>query len=246
MESERSSLEKKTAAIAESFFELKNREKISIAQFKQESALQRRELQKIYERTLQIREETTRRRLIGLGSLFFLGLFALGAIAYRKLNRMGKSLLLLLSLGASLAAGACFYGHREPGKKSPAQERLERSLAMAVHISQRMEEAFSQAILLADLAGEWAKLEGGPADGAFHLSWRMALIAGEIAGQAEILEEVISRWPDRETARAQGVDFDTVLDLRDELRSVKGRTWALRAVAEEWNRAGLPQGRIAL
>lgn len=246
LESESSSLKKKIAAIAESFSGLKNQEKISVAQFAQESLFHRTALQKIYDRTLQIREETARRWLIGLSSLLFLGLFALGAVAYRNLDRMGKTLLLFLFLGATFSAGACFYGPKVPEKKTPAQERLEESLAVAVHTSQRMEKSFSQSILLADLAREWAKFEAGPAEGAFQLSWQMAWRAREITRQAEILEEVISQWPDQETARAQGVDFNAALDLRDELRSVKGRTWALRAVAEEWGRAGLPQGRRAL
>ncbi len=246
LESERGSLEKGITAIADSFSALKNQEKISVAQFAQESFSQRTALQKVYDRTLRIREETTRRWLIGLSSLLFLGLFALGAVAHGKLNRLGKNLLLILFFGAAFSAGACFYGPKEPAKKSPAQERLEYSLAVASEISRRTEESFSQSVLLANLAREWTKLEAGPAEGAFHLSWQLALRAREIGRQAEILEENIARWPDQEAARAQGVDFNTVLDLRDELRSVKDRSWALRAIAEEWIRASLPQGRKAL
>jgi len=158
IESERGLLESKMTAIAESFSALKNQEKISAAQFAQESFVQRTALQKIYDRTLQVRDEAGRRRLIGLSSLLFLGLFALGAIGYRKLGRMGKPLLLFLLLGASLCAGACFYASQAPAKKSPAQERLEGSLAAAAQTSRGMQDAFSQSILLADLVGEWSKI----------------------------------------------------------------------------------------
>ncbi|MDH4265213.1 MAG: hypothetical protein OEW45_06205 [Deltaproteobacteria bacterium] len=246
LDRERNILKKKVVEIADSFSELQNREQVSVAQFAQETSSQRAALQKVYERTLQIRDESARRWLIGLGSLIFLGLFALGALAYHRLNRWGKMLLLFMLIGASFSAGACSYGAKEPAKKNPNQERLEQSLAVASQSSRRMEETFSQAIVLADLAREWSKIEAGPSEKAFQLSWQMALNAREKANQVAMLEAVVSEWPDRETARKQGVDFNTVLDLRDELRSAKGRSWGLRAVAEEWARAIPHQGRSAL
>lgn len=192
--------EEKVVEIAESFSELKNLEKASVAQFAQESSSQRAVLQKVYERTLLVRDESTRRWLIGLGSLIFLGLFALGAVGYHKLNRMGKMLLLFLLIGANFSVGACSYGPKEPAKKNPNQERLEQSLAVVTQSSRRMEETFSQSIVLADLARQWSKIEAGPSEKAFQLSWQIALRAREKANQVTTLEAVISRglterWP---------------------------------------------------
>ena len=42
------------------------------------------------------------------------------------------------------------------------------------------------------------------------------------------------------------MNFDTVLDLRDEIRNADGRTWALREVAEEWIKIDERKGRISL
>ena len=42
------------------------------------------------------------------------------------------------------------------------------------------------------------------------------------------------------------MNFDAVLDLRDDLRAIEGRTWALRAIAEEWWQANPKKGREAL
>ena len=246
LDREGNTLKKKVIEIAESFSELKNLEKASVAQFAQESSSQRAVLQKVYERTLLVRDESTRRWLIGLGSLIFLGLFALGAVGYHKLNRMGKMLLLFLLLGANFSVGACSYGPKEPAKKNPNQERWEQALAVVTQSSRSMEETFSQSIVLADLARQWSKIEAGPSEKAFQLSWQIARRAREKANQVATLEAAISPWPDREMAQKQGVDFNTVLDLRDELRSVKGRTWGLRAVAEEWARTNPHQGRGAL
>ncbi len=42
------------------------------------------------------------------------------------------------------------------------------------------------------------------------------------------------------------MNFDTVLDLRDELENGTSRTWALRAIAEEWYKVNGKKGRKAL
>ena len=47
-------------------------------------------------------------------------------------------------------------------------------------------------------------------------------------------------------AAKQKVNFDRVLDFREDLRAIEGRTWALRAIAEEWVRINPKKGREAL
>jgi len=231
---------------AESFSDLKGRKKTSLQQFFQESAVLRAALQKVYEHTLQGRNESARRWLIGLGSLIFLGVLVLLGIGYRKLQGMGKTLLLLLLIGGSLSFISCSSGLTEPEKKSPAQERLDQALSVATRSISRMEETFSLSLLLTEMAGEWSKIEPGPAEKAFQLAWQMTLVAREQAGQTKSLGGIVSRWPDRAEAVKQKVNFDTVLDLREELRNADPRAWALRAVAEEWVEANGKKGRMAL
>jgi hypothetical protein len=239
-------LRKKVSEAVASLFALKNSKTVSIAQITQETSALRASLQKVYDRALQARSESARRWLIGLGSLVFLAVLVLLGVGYRKLNRMGKTLLLFALIAGSLSLNACSSGPAEPAKKSPAQERLEQSLDVARQSAGKMEETFYQSFLLAEMAREWSKIESGPAEKAFQLAWQMALTAREKANQTRALQEVVSRWPDPEQALREKVNFDSVLDLRDELRNANGRTWALRAVAEEWVQANEKKGRGAL
>jgi hypothetical protein len=239
-------LRKKVSESAASLSILKNSQAVSVAQVTRETSALRASLQKVYDRTLQARSESARRWLIGLGSLIFIGVLVLFGVGYRKLNRMGKGFLLLALLATGLSLNACSSGPAEPGKKSPAQEQLEQSLYAATQCSGKMEETFYQSLLLAEMAREWSKIEPGPAEKAFQLAWQMALTARERANQARALQELVARWPDPKQAAKERVNFDSVLDLRDELRNVSGRTWALRAVAEEWTQANGKKGRAAL
>ena len=238
-------LGKKVSESAASFSALKNSQPVSIAQFTRESSALRASLQKVYDRTLQARSESARRWLIGLGSLIFLGVLVLFGVGYRKLNRMGKGFY-LFALAASLSLNACAAGPAEPGKKGPAQEQLEQSLSVATHSSSKMEETFYQSLQLAEMAREWSKIESGSAEKAFQLAWQMALTAREKASRVRALQELVARWPDPQQAANEKVNFDSVLDLRDELRDASERTWGLRAVAEEWTEANGKKGRGAL
>jgi len=239
-------LRKNVSETAESFSALKGSKKASIAQFTQESSALRGLLQKVYDHTLQARDESARRWLIGLASLIFLGVLVLLRVGHRKLNRMGKTLFLSLLVAGSLSLNACSSGPAEPAKKSPAQERLEQSLHVASQSSGKMEETFYQSFLLAEMARQWSKIETIPAEKAFHLAWQMALRAREKAAPIKDLKEVVSRWPNQAEALKEKVNFDSVLDLGDELRNADGRTWALRAVAEEWIQVNRQKGRAAL
>jgi len=239
-------LRKKVSESAASFSILKNSQPVSVAQVTREASALRASLQKVYDRTLQARSESARRRLIGVGSLIFLGVLVLFGVGYRKLIRMGKGFFLLAFLTASLSLNACSSGPAEPGKKSPAQEQLEESLFAARQSSGKMEETFYQSLLLAEMAREWSKIEPGSAEKAFQLAWQMALTARERVKPARALQELVARWPDPKQAAKERVHFDSVLDLRDELRNGSGRTWALRAVAEEWAQAYGRKGRGAL
>jgi hypothetical protein len=131
-------------------------------------------------------------------------------------------------------------------KKSPGQERLEQSLSVATQITGQIEEAFHQSCLLAEMSREWSRIDPAASEKGFQLAWQMALAARERARQAQVLREIASRWPDEAKASQDKVHFNTVLDLRDELQAIQGRTWALRAVAEEWVQANPRGGRLAL
>ncbi|MBI5968296.1 MAG: hypothetical protein HY882_10625, partial [Deltaproteobacteria bacterium] len=240
------SLRKRVSETAESFSDLKGLKKASIGELVQEASALRVSLQKIYERTLQDRNESQRRWLMGLGSLIFLGILVIMGIGYRKLDRMGKTLFLFLLIGGSISFFACSSDQVEPAKKSAAQERLEQSFQAASQSLGRMEEAFYQAYLLADMAREWSKMDRNAAEKAFQLAWQMALRARENVDQIKGLKEVLSQWPDQGEARKKKVNFDLVLDLRDELRQAEGLTWVLRAVAEQWVQVDEKKGRRAL
>ncbi len=240
------SLTTKIGEAAESFSDLKRGQQASIGRFAKDTFGIRAGVQKVYDQTLRERGESTHRLLIGLACLLFIGLlFALG-VGYRKLNRWNRTLLLFLFLGGGLAVTGCSAPSATAEKKSPAQEQMDRALSAASQVSGKMEEGFERAILLADMSHEWAKTDKAAAARGFQLAWQTALKAREQAGRAAVLNEVAARCPTPESALKQKVDFNTVLDLRDEIRQADARTWALRAVAEQWIEADPKKGREAL
>jgi hypothetical protein len=239
----RNRLMDEVSKVSDSLHDLKSAEVSSTAKFSQNASSLRASLQKVYDRTLQERDESDRRWLIGVGGLIFLGLLGLIGMGYWKLNRIGKALLLLFISGTLVS---CSFGPAEPKKKSLAQEELEQALFVASQATTQMEEAFDQSILLAEMAGEWSKIEPGPAEKAFELAWAMALKARERANRIRTFQKITSQYPDQPEASKREVSFDTVLDLHDELQSGVGRTWALRAIAEEWIRIDERKGRKAL
>ena len=239
-------LRKKISETAESFFALKGVQKASTTQFTLEASALRADLQKIYDRTLQARDESSRRWLIGLGSLIFLGVLVLLGIGHRKLHRMGKTIFLVMLAGGTLVWPSCSTGPAGTERKSPAQERLEQSLFVASQCTSRMEESFYQSFLLAEMARDWAKIDAGSAEKGFKLAWQMAMAAREKAGQTKELNGFVSQWPSQAEALKHKVHYDTLLDLRDEMRNTEGRAWGLRAVAEEWAHVDTKKGRKAL
>ncbi len=235
-----SHLSTKISEVGEAFLNVKDSRKDSIAQFSEQTSFLRASLQKVYDRILKKRDESDRRWLIGLGSLILLGLFILLWTGIRKLEQMGKVLLIVLLIGTAFTSTACSFRSEQPAEKSPGQERLEQSLSVATKSTTKMEETFFESILLAETAREWSKVEPNPAGKAFELAWQVALKAREKAGR------VRSLWPHQSGASKEKVNPDTVLDLQDEIRNTRGRTWALRVVAEEWIKVDERKGRSAL
>ena len=240
-------LKKGISESAESLSDLKGERKGSVEQLSKEASAARAALQKIYARILHVREEASRRWLIGLGCLFLLGLLVLLGLGYRKLGHMGKTLSVYLLVGGLLSLGTVSCVPSPPeSSKTGNQERLEKSLSVAGQITRQMEETFYLSCLLAEMSREWARIEPSASERGFQLAWQTSLDAREKAGKVGVLKEIVSRWPDREKALREGVLFEKVLDLRDEIRNARGRTWALRAVAEEWIRVNPKGGRSAL
>ena len=239
-------LKKRTSQTAESFFQLKNSEITAVSQLARDSSALRSVLQKVYDQTIQARAESSHRWLIGVGVLLFIGVMVLLGVGFRKLNRMGKALLLFLLIGGSLSFLSCSSSPVEPAKKSPAQEQAEQFLSVATQTSSRVEEGFYCSILLAQMAGEWSQIDPTGAEQAFQLAWKMALKNQEETGKLRSLQEACLPMARPNRSQKKKVNYDTVLDLRDEIRNTEGRTWALRAVAEEWVRANEKKGRPAL
>jgi hypothetical protein len=239
-------LERKAGQTDENFFHLKRSGIQSVEQLARDSSALRSALQKIYDQTVQKRAESDRRWLLGVGILCLIAVLILLGVGFHKLARMGKMGLLFLLVGANLLLAACSSGPSEPVKKSPAQESLDQSLSVAGRAAGKIEEGFYQSILLARLAREWSQVDPGGAEKAFHLAWKMALAYRQDGEKLRSFEEGVARYPDRSAGVKEKVNYDTVLDLRDELRNVDSRTWALRAVAEEWARADEKNGRQAL
>jgi hypothetical protein len=239
-------LDKKVGQTGEAFSHLKSGGVQSVRELARESSAIRSPLQKIYDQTVQTRAESDRRWLIGIGVLCFVALLVLLGVGFHKLARMGKMGLLLLLVGGNLFLVACSSGPSEPVKKSPAQESLDQSLSVAGQAAGKIEEGFYLSILMARLARDWSQVDPGAAEKAFQLAWKMALAYRQDGEKLRSFEEGISRYPDRSAAVKQKVNYDILLDLRDELRNVDSRTWPLRAVAEEWARTDEKKGRQAL
>jgi hypothetical protein len=239
-------LERKADQTTDSLSRLKSSRIQSTLELVRESSALRSALQKIYDQTVQKRTESDRRWLIGIGVLGFIALLILLGVGFHKLARMGKIGLLILLFGGSLSLAACSPGPSEQAKKSPAQESLDQSLSVASQAAGKMEEGFYRSILLAQLARHWSQLDPAAAERAFRLAWEMALTNRQDGEKLRFFEERVARYPDRSAAVKQKVNYDTVLDLRDELRNGTSRTWALRAVAEEWAKADPKKGRQAL
>lgn len=239
-------LKKEVAASAASLSDLKGEEKVSAQPFSKEASALRASLQKVYEQSLNARNESSRRWLIGVGGLSLLGLLILIGLGIWKLGHMEKTLLVPFLIGGVFLITACTSSPTEPRKKSPGQERLEQSLSLATRVTRQMDETFYQSCLLAEMSREWSRIEPAAAEKGFRLAWRMSLAAREKADQILPLKEFVSRWPDPAKAAQEEIQFDTVLDLHDELRNAEGRTWSLRAVAEEWVRVNPKEGRSAL
>ena len=179
-------LRKKTSQTAESFFQLKNGEITAVSQLARDSSALRSLLQKVYDQTIQARAESSHRWLIGVGVLLFIGVMVLLGVGFKKLNRMGKGLLLFLLIGGSLSFISCSSSPVEPAKKSPAQEQVEQFLSVATQTSSRVEEGFYCSILLAQMAREWSKIDPTGSDRAFQLAWKMALKNHGRNGQAPL------------------------------------------------------------
>jgi hypothetical protein len=239
-------LEKKAGQTGESFSHLKSGGVQSIRELGRESSALRSAMQKIYDQTVQAGAESERRWLIGIGILCFIALLVLLGVGFHKLARMGKIGLLLLLAGGNLSLVACSSGPSEPVKKSPAQESLDQSFSVAGQAAGKIEDGFYLSILVARLARDWSQVDSGAAEKAFQLAWKMALAYRQDGEKLRSFEERIARYPDRSAAAKEKVNYDAVLDLRDELRNVDSRTWPLRAVAEEWARADAKNGRQAL
>jgi hypothetical protein len=239
-------LGRKADQTSESLSRLKSSRIQSTLELVRESSALRSALQKIYDQTVQKRTESDRRWLIGIGVLCFIALLILLGVGFRKLARMGKIGLLILLVGGSLSLASCSSGPSEQAQKSPAQESLDQSLSVAGQAAGKMEEGFYQSILLAQLARHWSQLDPAAAERAFRLAWEMALTYRQDGEKLRFFEERVARYPDRSAAVKQKVNYDTALDLRDELRNVDSRTWALRAVAEEWAKADQKRGGQAL
>ena len=239
-------LEKKAGRAAEALSQLKKERPRSIREIARESSVLRSGLQKVYDQAVRSREESTRRWLVGMGILCFIAVWVLLGVGFHKLARMGKMALFLLISGGTLFLGACSFEPIAPVKKSPAQESLERSLSVAGQAAGKIEEGLHRSILLARMAREWSLIDPWAGEKAFHLAWRMALAHREEGERLRSFQEMVERCPDRAAALRQKVDYDAVLDLRDEMRNMGSRVWALRAVAEEWIRTNGEEGRQAL
>ncbi len=231
---------------AEAFSSLKAEAIRSSSQFSQEASALRSKLQKIYERASQMREETDRRWLIGVGSLVLLGLLLFVGIGYGKMNRIGKLLWLIGLAAGCFTLNACSSGTGEMAKKSPAQEQIDRSLSIARQVSGQLGEASHLSLLLAQMGRHWASINAREAERTFELAWKVASQAQENGAKLQSLDFIAFRWREPSAAAKEKVSFDSVLDLRDQLRQVRGGTWALRAVAEEWLKADPVRGRQAL
>ncbi len=237
---------RKAGEIGDSFNRLKDEGGLSGSRFARGAAVLRGGLQKIYDQAFESRAESGRKWLIGIAGILLIAAALLAGIGYRKLGRFGKTVLFAALLCGSLSLSACSPEAGEKPSKSTAQEGLDQARAIAGKLTARAEDQFATAILLAETAGDWARLDAESAGKAFQLAWRLALRGREEGAQIAPLRKVAEQWPNPAEAARQKVNFDQVLDLRDDLKALEGRTWALRAVAEEWIRGNPQKGREAL
>jgi hypothetical protein len=237
---------RKTGEAAESFGRMKAEAGHSASAFANDAAILRGGLQKVYDQAFEARAESGRRRLIGISAMILILAALLAGVGYRKLGGFGKKALVAALLCGSFSLSACTQEARETAPKSSAQERLDQARAVAGKLTARIEERVSAAILLAGAAGDWSRLDDGGGEKAFQLAWRMALKGREEGALTAPLRKIAAEWPNPAEAIRSRVNFDAVLDLRDDLRALEGRTWALRAVAEEWHRVSPKKGRESL
>lgn len=237
---------RQTAEVGDSFHALKTEGGASSSDFAKRAAVLRGGLQKVYDRAFEARAESGRRGLVGFSGIVLILLAVLAGLANRRLDGFGKNLLVAGLFCGSLSLGACSPEVREAGRKSTGQERLDQARAAAAKMAARTGERFSAAVLLAEAAGDRARFDPAGSGPAFELAWEMARKAREEGGRIDPLKKIAQEWPDPAEAARQKVNFEGVLDLRDELKALDGRTWALRAVAEEWLRVDPAKGREAL
>ena len=237
---------RKAAETGESFSRLKMEAGGSVSQFARGAAVLRSGLQKVYDQAFEARAESERRWLIGVSGILLLLVLVFVGIGYRKLSRIGIKILFAVLLCGSFSLSACSQDAKETTPKSAPQERLDQARTVAARLTAKVEDRFSESILLAQVARDWARIDGPGGEKTFQLAWRMALKAREEGRQIGPLKKVVEQWPNPVEAARQKVNFDAVLDLRDDLRAIEGRTWALRAIAEEWWQANPKKGREAL
>jgi len=237
---------RKTAEIGDSLTRLKMESGASVSHFAKGASVLRSGLQKAYAQVFEARAESDRRWLIGVSGIILVFVLILAAIGYRKLSRFGVKIILAALVCGAFSVSACSQKVPETPPKSVAQERLDQARAVAEKLTTKVENRFAASILLAETAKEWARIDGPESEKAFQLAWAMALQGHEEGKETASLKKVADQWPNPADALKQKVNFDTVLDLRDDLKALEGRTWALRAVAEEWFQANPKKGREAL
>lgn len=237
---------RKTAEIGDSFARMKAENSFSTRSFARGAAALRGGLQKIYDQAFGARAESGRRWLVGVFGILLILAAVLAGIGHRKLGRFGKMVLTAALICGSFSLSACSQEAKDAPSKSASQERLDQAREVAAKLTAKVESQFAASILLAGAARETARFDGPGSDRVFQLAWRMALKARDEGGQIAALKKIAAEWPNPMEAVKRKVNFDAVLDLRDDLKSIEGRTWGLRAVAEEWAQANPKQGREAL
>ncbi len=237
---------RKAAETGESFSRMKIETGGSVSRFAGGAALLRGGLQKVYDQAFEARAESERRWLIGVSGILLALVLVFVGIGYRKLGRIGIKILFTALLCGSFSLSACSRDAKEATPKSALQERLDQARTVAAKLTAKVEGRFSESVLMAQIAGDWARIDGPGGEKAFQLAWRMALKAREEGRRIAPLKKVAEQWANPVEAARQKVNFDAVLDLREDLRAIEGRTWALRAIAEEWWRVNPKKGREAL
>ena len=236
----------KVAEGGDSLAQMKMGAENSVSHFSKGATVLRGGLQKVYDQAFLGRAESERRWLIGMSGILLVLLLVFAGIGYRKLSGFRKKVLLVALITGSFSLSACTQSGSETKQKSLAQERLDQAQMVAARLSASVEDNFHSAVLLAQLAKDWARIEPANGDKAFQLAWQMALKTREESSQAAQIKKVAEQWPTPVDAARQKVNFDAVLNLRDELKGIEGRTWALRAIAEEWSQVHPQEGRRAL